>query len=390
MPDILDDTGLELKRLNEIKDDLETAFRNIYGQDINLDQNTPDGQLIGILSQACIDLRELLQGIYNSFDPDKAIGTTLDARVAINGLIRKGGTYTYVPITIIADRVLSLSGLDTVSADEAFCISDNQGTLFVLQQGIVFNQPGEIIASFRAKEIGAIEILPNTITTAISIVLGIVSINNPSTASVKGSNEETDAQLRVRRQKSFALASAGYPYSLISALLALTDVGYVRVYENLTNNTDIDAIAPHSIWVIVEGGNNTEIAQAIYENRTAGSGMKGSISVDIVQVDGTIFTVQFDTTITQPLYIELTLSTTAGVIDIEYLKNELIKRLVLDIYSSIDATDLIVQTKEIYPKALVTLSKVSRDGLTWQDYVFPTVKNARFILNPDNINITVE
>ena len=46
MPDLIDASGLTLKTRTEIVNELKDSLRGIYGNDINLDQNSPDGQLV--------------------------------------------------------------------------------------------------------------------------------------------------------------------------------------------------------------------------------------------------------------------------------------------------------------------------------------------------------
>lgn len=60
MPDIIDENGLQVKTFDEILQELKDGLRAIYGNDINLDQNSPDGQMVGIIAQVATDLRELL------------------------------------------------------------------------------------------------------------------------------------------------------------------------------------------------------------------------------------------------------------------------------------------------------------------------------------------
>ena len=98
MSDTLDETGLTLQGLTDLVNGLVADLQNIYGSDINVDPDSPDGQAINIIAQFGIDMREVLQSIYASFDPDQASGTTLDQRVALNGVQRNGGTFTIVPI----------------------------------------------------------------------------------------------------------------------------------------------------------------------------------------------------------------------------------------------------------------------------------------------------
>lgn len=66
----------------------ETAFQTIFGASIDLDPEGPAGQLIGILAKRDTDLWEALAEIYNSRDPDQAVGVALDAICAETGVIR--------------------------------------------------------------------------------------------------------------------------------------------------------------------------------------------------------------------------------------------------------------------------------------------------------------
>src|SRR3990172_6160373 len=100
MPNILDANGLQVKTLTEVTDALEEAYRSIYGADINLGSNSPDGQVIGILAQAIVDNLELLVQVYNSFAVESAFGVVLDQRVALNGVARRQGTYTQAMVSV--------------------------------------------------------------------------------------------------------------------------------------------------------------------------------------------------------------------------------------------------------------------------------------------------
>ena len=277
MPDTLDSTGLTVKTLTEISDELKDDFRDIYGSDINVDQNSPDGQMINIYAQGGVDYREQLTSIYNSFDPDNAVGTTLDARVRLNNIERRGGSYTIQPIDITVSQTVSLDGLDDEENDlngTGYTIEDTAGNQYILIDSVVLT-PGTVSKNFRAKEIGQIESTINTITTQVTIILGVTSVNNSSAALSVGENEETDGELRVRRSASIGINANGYLNGLQAKLLNISGVIDAKVYENISNVTDSDGIPGHSIWAIVEGGGNTNIGTAIYESKTDGCGMKG-------------------------------------------------------------------------------------------------------------------
>ena len=91
MPNIINTDGIQVKTATELITEISTDLRTVYGNEINIDQNTPDGQNINIFSQACVDTLDLIAQVHASFDPDQAIGKNLDARVQLNGIQRLGG-----------------------------------------------------------------------------------------------------------------------------------------------------------------------------------------------------------------------------------------------------------------------------------------------------------
>ena len=209
--------GIETDSLTDIVAQLTADLQSIYGADINVDSDSPDGQWINSIAQVVIDELDLITQVYNSFDPDLAIGTVLDQRVTINGIQRLGGTYTTTAVTIVTDRALTLYGLDQ-TIQPVYTVADNAGNQWQL---IATQSPvaaGTYSYSFQAADPGAVLTTPNTITVPVTIVIGVSSINNPSTYISLGINEETDAALRLRRQKSVSLSSQGYYAGLLAAL----------------------------------------------------------------------------------------------------------------------------------------------------------------------------
>lgn len=395
MPNQITTAGLETKDRDELITELTTALLGIYGADANLDPDSPDGQWIAIIVQAALDNLDLAAQIYSSFDPDVAIGRALDARAAINGVARLGGTYTFQDIEIVTDRSLNLAGLDG-DIEEAdgtgYTVSDDAGNQFILAVSQVIAAAGTYTFSFRAKNNGAVETIPNTITTPVTIVLGVVSVNNPASFTSLGLDEETDAQLRIRRRKSVALSSQGYLDGLLAALLNINGVVSAFVYENVTGTTDGDGVPGHSIWVIVEGGDDDDVARAIYSKRNAGAGMKGDEVVDILQVDDTVFQIRFDRTETEDLYIKFDATSIDGIgtIDTTFLKAQIVANMIPGVNETLNVNDLatIVQTAD--ENCLVTGAKFSYlVGGPFYDFITPSEKKNRFVLATGRIAITV-
>lgn len=343
------------------------GLKAIYGADINVDPNSPDGQMVGIVAQAKRDMLEFIQQAYNSFDPDQAVGVTLDQRCAINGVQRKSGSYSYVTVNVTVTQALTLQGLDFYPTSP-FTVSDSIGTQYYLADTYAFATPSTHGLVFRAARQGSITALANTLTVIATPLLGVASVNNPSANTSTGTSQETDAALRVRRRNSVALPSKGYLEGLYGGLLSLADVSEASVLENVTNTTDANGIPGHSIWVIVNGGVTADIAQVIYVKRNAGCGMKGSITVPVEQVDGTTFDILFDRATAEDLWVKFDVQQLVGVIppDEAYLRSQLILNT-FTIGQAADTTTLIDWIRTADSNTIVTNMQVSLDGTTWLD-----------------------
>lgn len=393
MPNVLDASGLTIQTTQEIIDEIKNGdvgfagMFSIYGTDINVDPNSPDGQMINIIAQAKADCLALIQQVYNSFDPDKAIGVSLNARAAINGVTRNPGTFTQQTVTVTVDRAVTVPGLDTAPTGP-FTVSDGNGNLFALISSQVFGGAGTMDLPFQAVLLGPVSSLPNTITKIQTPTLGVTAVNNAAGPTTLGLTEETDFALRIRRSKSVSLPSQGYLQGLIGALLDTAGVTAAQVYENDTNTTDGNGIPGHSIWVVVAGGDLTDIANAIYVKRNAGCGMKGSVNVTVLQVDGSTFVISFDRPTPENLYISFNVTAIgSGSVDPAYIRSQLIALLVYDINQPADTTSIVSLIRAISPAASVSAEGVSSDGVTYVPLLTTSTIDRQWALDPTRIII---
>lgn len=389
--------GLTIQNLNDIIASLEVGFRAIYGADINIDSNSPDGQMLNLIAQAKIDVLEVVKQVYNNFDPDQAQGVVLDQRVAINNIRRQGGTYTLQSINITVDRNLTLQGLDADVNDPdgvGYTVSDDAGNQFILTDTTDLTS-GTTSLTFRAKENGAVETTPNTITNPVTIILGVTAINNPTGALEVGKNQETDSQLRLRRQRSPANSSNGYLNGLQGFLFDLDGVTDCKVYENDTSITDSDGIPGHAIWAIIEGGADSEIADVIYTRKTAGCNMKGDTTYSITNPAGQIVAIKFDRPNSAELYIKFNIQPTISgqIIDTVAIADYLAENLTYTIGQTADSSDINIFAKAAIAStgasAVPLAILVSDDDISYVDYLETTTKDDKWIVDAERITITV-
>lgn len=390
MPNIITPTGLEVASQTELVTLFTTAYQTIYGSDINLDPDSPDGQMMMIFIQAILDVEDLLVQIYNQFDPDNAIGVVLDQRVAINGIQRQAGTFTITNITIVTTQALNLFGADQ-TAQDIYTVADNAGNKWQLQVSQNISGPGTYVFSFQSAVAGAVLTVPNTITIPVSIVLGVSSINNPTAYTTLGINEESDAALRIRRQKSVSLAGQGFLAGLLAALENLPGMGSVFVYENNTGVTDGDGVPGHSIWVITSGtALDSEIANAIYLKRNAGCGMFGSTTFGVVQADGSTFIIKWDVVLPETLFIKFTATSLDGLNmpNVELIRSKLVDLFTPGVNQEVNINGLATIVQQIDPNTLVTNAGFSTtSGGSYTPTLTPTTKQFQFAVTEPNIII---
>ncbi|MCK5615309.1 baseplate J/gp47 family protein [Candidatus Pacearchaeota archaeon] len=84
----LDANGLTIKRLADIKTEIEASLRNTFGNQINTLPQSVIGQLIGVFSEREALIWELVEAIYGSQYPDSAEGVSLDDVGAITSFTR--------------------------------------------------------------------------------------------------------------------------------------------------------------------------------------------------------------------------------------------------------------------------------------------------------------
>mgnify|MGYP003302613640 CR=1 FL=1 len=397
--DELTASGLLTKDNLTLVSDLITGFQNLYaqnGETLNLDSNTPDGQLIEIISELGTVVRELITEVYNSCDPDKCVGSVQDNRYQINYLTRKAGAYTLQNVAITVNKTVTLQGLDAMYNEPeaaAYALSDDNGNVWYLVDTTTLTS-GTTTLEFRAKDMGEVIPTVGTITNQVTIVEGVTNVINSVGATSIGYEEESDSDFRIRRNVSTATRSENNADTIQANLLNLDGVIEAKVYQNKSNSTDSDGIPAHSIWAIVEGGANKDIAEIIYANMGA-SGTKGSVTVPITSSSLQTLNINFDRETVVPLYIKFDIQpiTSAGEINQSDIKEYIATNLIYQIGENGETS----KVAEVCANAMLADGgngyalnpKISTDGTNWYDYIAVTTLADKFTPDVNKITITI-
>lgn len=117
--------------------------------------------------------------------------------------------------------------------------------------------------NIRYTKIGNYTFLPNTITKGLNYS-GVISVTNPL-AVTGGTAKQTDDQLRAQYKESYN-ADRVTARGIKSAVSKVSGVTSVTVVENGSDTYDpIKNLPAHSVMVVVVGGEDNAVGQAIYD-----------------------------------------------------------------------------------------------------------------------------
>lgn len=158
------------------------------------------------------------------------------------------------------------------------CVRDKNGNLWRLPSTVTLDTHGTATVTVICIKAGKISAAPGDISDIATPTRGWQTVTNPAAATT-GRSAETDNQLRSRQKKSVALPSRTVLDGIQGAISLLSGVVRQRVFENDTSETDKKGIPPHSIAMLVDGGDVNAIARAIALKKTPGAGTFGDTSV---------------------------------------------------------------------------------------------------------------
>ncbi len=144
-------------------------------------------------------------------------------------------------------------------------------------------------------DFGAVEANSGTLTKIVTPKYAWVSVTNADDAIV-GTVDESDDSLRRRCRQAASSVGVGGLSSIYTAIANLDNVDSVLVKQNPTSQTTIDGIPPYSVWCIVRGGDNTEVATAIASTVFPGVGTHGAqtVTIKIPVTVGNDYDINFD------------------------------------------------------------------------------------------------
>lgn len=304
-------TGIQIPDTGDVIDDITERFKAIFGN-VVLDGNgripteSPMGRLVEMLAKmivlnCSINAQNLNQNLFQY-----ASGSFLDNIGKLHGLSRLAATKTRVQATLFGVH-------DTVIPAGALARTVD-GHLFELESTVTLDASGYSPANtyFASKQYGNIPCAANQLIYIDQNIVGWQTVTNASAAE-PGREEETDSEYRDRISKCM-YSGISFVESIYAAIMKCDGVVSCNILENGTANDNVSvngvAMKRHSIYVCVEGGNEQDIAKAIYRTKACGCAFTDAITtnrhvINVIDILNNTHPITFYTPIEREIAIDV-------------------------------------------------------------------------------------
>lgn len=286
--------GVIVPDTSTVQEQVTQDLVNVFGQDLDTTPETVEGRFIQCLTDYRTNTLAINAQNANQINLRYATGRFLDAIGAFFGLDRISATSSRVLATV--------TGVENTVIPAGSQAKTTNGDIFYAENDITIGLTSSATGYFLSLEKGQIPCSAHSLNKIVNAVLGWETIDNTASAN-EGTKQESDDDFRQRiedaRYKGISLLEA-----IKAKLVNVDNVKSCFAYDNYTNQTitydgvDIDA---HSLVVIVDGGANQDIAEAIFKAKTGGTGYTAisGQSVTVNVVDGA-FNVTYPVTFNRP------------------------------------------------------------------------------------------
>ena len=382
-----DGNGVETSTFAELFTRLVEGYKEIYGPGIDVAQESPDGQRVGIETALRFDIESAFSWLYSQIDPDLNNGDMQQIIAKLAGVYLLPASRSQWDLVLNSDRASTLPN--------GYTITDTNNQSWFLDSDVDVNIGNNNI-TFLSQKWGSVtgKSLGSAFTQATP-ELGVVSIT-ASVDAVIGRQEETEEKFRVRRKRSVenpAQSTKGAIYAKMAQLIRVTDL---QIYENTTSSYEAERdLNAHTMWVVIEGGSLDDIGEVMAKQRLGG--VKGAVDVtytdELTKPNGDPVFIINESKIDRPTYKDLYIRLTAtqrvsgSPIDSAAIKNKLVL-FPVEIGVSVPAGELYDQSYIDNFNYIVSDLDVSLDGITWTNQEVSPDYDGKFTIDVANITVT--
>lgn len=306
MASFLDETGLTVKKMPQILEEMKADARVLLGEGIRLEgtQSLFGQQLVIFATQIAL-LWEALQQVNDSRNPNSADGIYQDNVCDLVGVTREDSTKTTVQASFF---IASGSAVIPI------------GTKIRVPNGLIFSTTeegtaiaaGPIPVNAETDEVGPGAAGVGTVTEMVTVIGG-VSVSN-LTAAASGKLVESNSALRLRRKQSLQIIGAGPDHAIAARIIQLDSVDQAVVVSNRKKDTDVNGIPGKAFRVVVWplSAVSSDIFELIWETQPAGIESDGVVEGLTEDNTGKEQVVKFSYATPADIYVNAALVTADG------------------------------------------------------------------------------
>lgn len=297
-------TGYIRPTFTDIMNSLQTALQSNerFGASFAFDTNSNNYQFMAAVALQIAGLEERIEQYWTNSNVTTSEGNPLDLNVKLVGLSRAQGTK--------ATGAVTFTGLVGTAIPANFQVATTDLTTFVTDATTSIPASGSVDVSITASDIGeSSNVNSGTITMIVSPIIGLSTVTNAD-ATTGGQDRELDAELRTRHRESTALGAGNTVDAVKARVDTVTGVQDSIVTENDTEAT-VGTLPEKSINVLVQGGTDNNIAQAIFDTKPGGIRAFGTTVVNINDSQGLSHAIGFSRPTQKTIYYRFTLTTTS-------------------------------------------------------------------------------
>jgi uncharacterized phage protein gp47/JayE len=274
-------TGLAAPETSQIRGEIAAKFKAAFftegKPELDTDPSAPAGQLVDALVAEVEAKNAEILYLANMFNPKAADGRWQDALGYIYFLNRKMSEPTIA--------VCRLTGLRGTKIPFGVIAEDTDRRRWIHNRvNVSIGEDGTAETTFRCATTGPEDLGPGAITRIVTTVPGWDTVTNPESGAT-GRDLETRGDFEARRAGSVAKNAHGSVLSIYGTLHDLAGTAGVidvQVLENIGPDPVIKhgvTVPGHGVTICIFGGEDSEIAEVIYNKKDAGCDTGGNAEV---------------------------------------------------------------------------------------------------------------
>ena len=295
--------GFIRKPYKIIEEEIQKRAQELFGSDIDLSDESPSGALFKLMAWSIDRQWQLAEDEYYAHWLDSSEGVSLERVTKFGHISRKPEQY--------ALTMLQFTG-EPETAIPAGTIAETESNIeFSTLIEVETDQDGIALVEAKCLTSGTVGNLPvdsiNSIKTPISGINDVTNIERGS----GGRGKETDFELR-KRYEDLPLSTGSAVPAILAAITEISNVVSCVIYENDTNIESPAGLPAHSFEAVVVGGIDAEIANVIFNKKSAGISSYGNHTEVVIDSQGQEHIIKFSRAIDVLVYVIIRLTTNAA------------------------------------------------------------------------------